>query len=70
VLVRRTDDSPGGRRDRQPLEIRARVTYVTGTHGLALAAAQGNALRELLAALEEAGRPSSKVDPDRPPRPA
>jgi hypothetical protein len=55
--VRRTDDSPGERRDRRPLEIRVRVNYVSGTHGQAVAAAQGGALRELLAALDEAGLP-------------
>jgi hypothetical protein len=57
VLVRRTEDSPGGRRDRQPLEIRVRVNYVSGTHGEAVAAAQGDALRNLLAALDDAGLP-------------
>jgi len=70
VLVRRTDDSPGGRRDRKPLEIRVRVNYVSGTHGQAVAAAQGNALRELLAALEEAGPPPPEDDADPPRHPA
>ena len=73
VLVRRTDDSPSGRRDRKPLEIRVRVNYVSGTHGQAVAAAaaaQGNALRELLAALEEAGSPPPEDNADPPRHPA
>jgi hypothetical protein len=49
-----------GGQTRTPLEIRVRIEHVSGNHGLAVAAAQGDALRELLAALDDAGHPPSE----------